>query len=56
MKKVIGASMLMSASCMAMAVALQMGVASSAQANEKLVELSKSKENWIMPGRNYDPA
>lgn len=54
MKKVIGTSMLMSASCMAMAVALQMGVASSAQANEKLVELSKSKENWIMPGRNYD--
>ena len=46
--------MLMSASCMAIAAAMQMGVATSALANDKLVELSKSNENWVMPGKNYD--
>ena len=46
--------MLMSASCMALAAAMQMGAATSALANDKLVELSNSNENWVMPGKNYD--
>jgi methanol dehydrogenase (cytochrome c) subunit 1 len=46
--------MLMSASCMALAAAMQMGAATSALANDKLIELSKSNENWVMPGKNYD--
>ncbi len=25
-----------------------------ASANDKLIELSKSNENYVMPGRNYD--
>src|SRR6187402_832024 len=54
MNKVVGTSMLMSASCMAIAAALQLGAATSAYANDKLIELSKSKDNWVMPGRNYD--
>jgi len=29
-------------------------VAPTAQANDKLIELSKSNENWVMPGRTYD--
>ncbi|MFA7305909.1 MAG: methanol/ethanol family PQQ-dependent dehydrogenase [Hyphomicrobium sp.] len=44
----------MSASCMALAAAMQMGAATSALANDKLVELSNSNENWVMPGKNYD--
>lgn len=46
--------MLMSASCMAVAAAMQMGAATSALANDKLIELSNSNENWVMPGKNYD--
>jgi len=46
--------MLMSASCMALAAAMQMGAATSALANDKLIELSNSNENWVMPGKNYD--
>jgi len=45
--------MLASASCMAVAAALQFAIAAPASANQKLVELSKSNENWIMPGRDY---
>jgi methanol dehydrogenase (cytochrome c) subunit 1 len=39
---------------MALAAAMQMGAATSALANDKLIELSKSNENWVMPGKNYD--
>ncbi len=53
MKKVVGTSLLMSASCMAIAIATQVGVASSAYANDKLIELSKSDENYVMPGKDY---
>jgi len=44
---------LTSASIGAVVVALQF-CAPSAGANDKLIELSKSNENWVMPGRNYD--
>ena len=54
MKRLVSTSMLMSASCMALAAAMQMGAATSALANDKLVELSNSNENWVMPGKNYD--
>ena len=53
MKQRITTSMLASASCMAVAAALQFAIAAPASANQKLVELSKSNENWIMPGRDY---
>lgn len=53
MRSCISASMKTSASCVALAVAvLQLG-ATPAAANPKLVELSKSNENWVMPGGNY---
>ena len=51
MMKHLGKGLLAGASCVALTVA--MGSASSTFANDKLVELSKSNEAWIMPGRNY---
>ena len=40
------------AALLASALAMPIGV-SGASANDKLVELSKSNENWVMTGRNY---
>ena len=37
----------------AVAVAAPIGDTGSASANDRLVELSKSNENWVMPGKNY---
>ncbi len=51
MMKHLGKGLLAGASCVALTVA--MGSASSSFANDKLNELSKSNENWIMPGKNY---
>lgn len=48
MKNYWRTSLFVSASC----VALALGV-SGASANDKLVELSKSEQNWIMTGKNY---
>lgn len=45
MRKHITLGLLATVSCVA--------VASIASANDKLVELSKSNENWVMPGKNY---
>ena len=43
------------ASAIGTGMALSMAMfGSSAVANDKLVELSKSDKNWIMPGKNYD--
>src|SRR5262245_17693601 len=30
------------------------GFVAGASANDKLIELSKSDENWVMTGKNYD--
>jgi methanol dehydrogenase (cytochrome c) subunit 1 len=49
MMKHLGKGLLAGASC----VALTVTMASSSFANDKLNELSKSEENWIMPGKNY---
>lgn len=38
----------------ASAVALCISVGNAALANDKLIELSKSNSNWVMPGKNYD--
>ncbi len=51
MMKHLGKGLLAGASCVALMVA--MGSASSSFANDKLNELSKSNEAWIMPGKNY---
>ncbi len=53
MMKHLGTGLLATASCVALTVCLQVGSASSAAANDKLNELSKSNENWVMPGKNY---
>lgn len=50
MMKHLGKGLLASASCVALTVAIG---SASALANDKLNELSKSEENWIMPGKNY---
>ncbi|NLE78186.1 MAG: PQQ-dependent dehydrogenase, methanol/ethanol family, partial [Rhodococcus sp.] len=50
MMKHLGKGLLASASCVALTVAVG---SASALANDKLNELSKSEENWIMPGKNY---
>ena len=43
------------ASAIGTGMALSMAMfGTSAVANDKLVELSKSDKNWIMPGKNYD--
>ncbi|WP_040580128.1 methanol/ethanol family PQQ-dependent dehydrogenase [Methyloferula stellata] len=44
---------LTSVSLVAAAAALQLS-APVAMANDKLIELSKSNENWVMPARTYD--
>jgi methanol dehydrogenase (cytochrome c) subunit 1 len=44
---------LTSVSLIAAAAALQLS-APFAMANDKLIELSKSNENWVMPARTYD--
>lgn len=36
------------------AISLALLMATPALANDKLVELSKSEANWVMPGKNYD--
>src|SRR5690606_13490680 len=48
MKRYWRTSLLVSASCAALTLAV-----SGASANDKLVELSKSEQNWIMTGKNY---
>ena len=53
MMKHLGTGLLATASCVALTVCLQVASASSAAANDKLNELSKSNENWVMPGKNY---
>jgi methanol dehydrogenase (cytochrome c) subunit 1 len=53
MMKHLGTGLLAGASCVALTVAMQVGSASTSFANDKLNELSKSNENWIMPGKNY---
>jgi methanol dehydrogenase (cytochrome c) subunit 1 len=50
MKAHLKSGLLASASCAAL---LQAGFVVSASANDKLVELSKSNENWVMTGRTY---
>lgn len=45
--------LLASASMLALAVVLPAALASTAQANDKLIELAKSDQNWVMPGKNY---
>ena len=37
----------------AVAVGAPIGGAGSASANDRLIEMSKSNENWVMPGKNY---
>jgi methanol dehydrogenase (cytochrome c) subunit 1 len=51
MKAHLKLGLLTSASCVAL---LQVGFVASASANDKLIELSKSDENWVMTGKNYD--
>jgi methanol dehydrogenase (cytochrome c) subunit 1 len=53
MMKHLGKGLLAGASCVALTVTMQVGSASVSFANDKLNELSKSNENWIMPGKNY---
>jgi methanol dehydrogenase (cytochrome c) subunit 1 len=53
MMKHLGTGLLATASCVALTVCLHVASASSAAANDKLNELSKSNENWVMPGKNY---
>ena len=36
------------------AMAVIQVAAPAAHANDKLIDLSKSNENWVMPGRTYD--
>ncbi len=43
-----------SVSALAMLALAPAALSSAAYANDKLVELSKSDENWVMPGKNYD--
>ena len=50
MKAHLKSGLLASASCAAL---LQAGFVVSASANDKLIELSKSNENWVMTGRTY---
>lgn len=45
--------LLVSVSALA-AMAVMQVAAPVARANDKLIELSKSNENWVMPGRTYD--
>ena len=49
MKAFLRTGLLASASCMALTVTAQVSLA-----NDKLIELSKSDENWVMTGKNYD--
>ena len=43
-----------SVSALAMLALAPAALSSGAYANDKLVELSKSDDNWVMPGKNYD--
>uniref|UniRef100_P15279 Methanol dehydrogenase [cytochrome c] subunit 1 n=1 Tax=Methylobacterium organophilum TaxID=410 RepID=DHM1_METOR len=43
-----------SVSALAMLALAPAALSSVAYANDKLVELSKSDDNWVMPGKNYD--
>ncbi len=40
-----------SVSVLALALATPVGLVGGASANDKLVEMSKSEDNWVMPGR-----
>jgi methanol dehydrogenase (cytochrome c) subunit 1 len=51
MKAHLKLGLLASASCVTL---MQAGFVVSASANDKLIELSKSNENWVMTGRTYD--
>ena len=46
--------LLRSVSALAILATAPIGLASLATANDKLVAQSKSDENWVMPGKNYD--
>jgi len=43
-----------SVSALAIMALAPVAMAGGAQANDKLIEKSKSDENWVMPGKNYD--
>lgn len=43
-----------SVSILTLALATPVGLVGGASANDKLVEMSKSDDNWVMPGKNYD--
>ena len=43
-----------SVSALAIMALAPVAMAGVAQANDKLIEKSKSDENWVMPGKNYD--
>lgn len=45
--------LLASASAVALGMSIQLAGMSPAAANDKLIELSKSNENWVMPGKDY---
>ncbi|SNB65538.1 methanol dehydrogenase (cytochrome) large subunit apoprotein [Arboricoccus pini] len=45
--------LLATASAVALGMSIQMAGSSPASANDKLIELSKSNENWVMPGKDY---
>ena len=49
MKAHLKSGLLATASCAAL-----VGFVAGASANDKLIELSKSDENWVMPGKNYN--
>lgn len=45
--------LLQTASFAALVATASFGYANVAQANDKLIDLSKSDENWVMPGKDY---
>ena len=47
-------TLLRTASLAALMATASFSFTSYAQANDKLVDMSKSNENWVMPGRDYD--
>src|SRR5690606_26912258 len=46
-------NLLSTASAVTLAALATFAFSGTAGANQKLVELSKSNENWVMPGKNY---
>jgi methanol dehydrogenase (cytochrome c) subunit 1 len=45
--------LLVTVSCSALLAVAAFGMTSSARANDKLDEMSRSDENWVMPGKDY---